>query len=129
MLRIPTPVVIALAVLPLLWACEQTATGEKGAPAVSREADTSTELSGKEAYDRVCASCHEEGVNGAPRTGDRDAWANRSWLWEAVLFEHAKQGFMDMPARGGDGALADTTVEKAAEYMLSKTFPDAKRSD
>lgn len=129
MLRIPTPLVIAIAALPMLFACERTATGEKSAAVEPRGADTSTELSGKEAYDRVCASCHEEGVDGAPRTGDQEAWADRSWLWEAVLFEHAKQGFMDMPARGGDEHLADTTVEKAAEYMLSKTFPDAKRSD
>lgn len=129
MLRIPTPLAIAIAALPILCACEQSSTGDRAATADPVATSASNELSGKEAYDQVCASCHEEGVNGAPRTGDRDAWSDRSWLWEAVLFEHAKQGFMDMPARGGDERLADTTVEKAAEYMLSKTYPDVKRSD
>ena len=92
-------------------------------------ADTTVELSGKEAYDRVCAGCHEEGINGAPKTGDRDAWAGRSWLWEAVLFEHAKEGFEEMPPKGGAESLDDATIEKAAEYMLSKTFPGLKPSD
>lgn len=87
------------------------------------------QLTGKQAYERVCAACHEEGVDGAPRTGDRDAWSGRSWLWEAVLFEHAKQGYMNMPAKGGDESLDDATVEMAAEYMLSKTFPDAPSAD
>jgi cytochrome c5 len=59
-------------------------------------------MAGKDAYDQVCARCHEEGLDGAPRTGDRDAWAGRSWLWEAVLFEHAKQGYMTLTAKGGD---------------------------
>lgn len=129
MLRILTPLAVAMAALPMLCACEQSSTGDTAAPAISDGASASTELSGREAYNQVCASCHEEGVNGAPRTGDREAWSDRSWLWEAVLFEHAKQGFMDMPARGGEDSLADTTVEKAAEYMLSKTFPDVQRSD
>lgn len=129
MLRTPSSLAIAIAALPMLSACEQSSTGDMAATADPGTASASTELSGKEAYDQVCASCHEEGVNGAPRTGDREAWSDRSWLWEAVLLEHAKQGYMDMPARGGDQSLADVTAEKAAEYMLSKTYPDLKPSD
>jgi cytochrome c5 len=87
------------------------------------------QIAGKEAYDQACARCHEEGLDGAPRTGDRDAWVGRSWLWEAVLFEHANAGYMAMPAKGGEEGLDDAEVEKAAEYMLTKTFPDVKRAD
>jgi cytochrome c5 len=129
MLRIPSSLAVAIAALPMLCACEQSSTGDMAVPADPGTASASTGLSSKEAYDQVCASCHEEGVNGAPRTGDREAWSGRSWLWEAVLFEHVKQGYMDMPARGGDESLADVTAEKAAEYMLSKTYPDLKPSD
>jgi cytochrome c5 len=46
-----------------------------------------------------------------------------------VLFEHAKQGYMTMPAKGGEQGLDDAMVEKAAEYMLTKTFPDVTRAD
>ena len=91
--------------------------------------DSMVQLTGKQAYDRVCASCHDEGVDGAPKIGDQEAWAGRSWLWEAVLFEHAKDGYLEMPAKGGEESLDDATVEMAAEYMLTKTFPDAPPAD
>jgi len=123
MLRIST--LLAVAVLGV--ACGDA--GNDQAPSTSLTiapppVDDTIQLTGKQAYDRVCAHCHDEGVDGAPRTGDREAWANRSWLWEAVLFEHAKAGYMGMPAKGGDEVLNDATVERAAEYMLTKTFPD-----
>ncbi len=76
------------------------------------------------AYDRACAGCHDEGLNGAPAVGDREAWAARSSLWVAVLEEHAKQGYLDMPARGGDPALTDREVAAAVEYMLTLIHPD-----
>ena len=82
------------------------------------------EISGVDAYQKVCASCHESGLNGAPVTGDADAWSDRSMHWEAVLFDHAKRGYMDMPAKGGNPELSDRSVVAAAEYMLSITFPD-----
>ena len=81
-------------------------------------------LVGKQAYEEICAGCHEEGLDGAPRTGDRDDWEGRSWLWEAVLFEHARCGYEDMPAKGGCTTLDDVTVTKAAEYMMALTYPE-----
>ncbi len=81
-------------------------------------------LAGQCAYDRACAGCHDEGLNGAPAVGDREAWAGRSSLWVAVLEEHAIEGYLDMPARGGDLALSDCDVAAATEYMLSLTYPD-----
>lgn len=73
---------------------------------------------------RACAGCHDEGLNGAPAVGDRETWADRSSLWVAVLEEHAKEGYLDMPARGGDPALSDGEVAATTEYMLSLTHPD-----
>lgn len=84
-------------------------------------------LAGKQAYEEICAGCHEEGLDGAPRTGDAAAWDERSWLWEAVLFEHAREGYEDMPAKGGDATLDDATVTRAAEYMLTLTYPESHR--
>jgi len=79
------------------------------------------------AYEHACAACHETGKNGAPRTGDEAAWAGRSALWEAVLFEHAKQGYFDMPAHGLDGRFSDDEIAAAAQYMLETTHPDRPR--
>jgi cytochrome c5 len=41
-----------------------------------------------------------------------------------VLFEHARTGFGEMPAGGGESTLDDAAVTKAAEYMMSLTYPD-----
>jgi cytochrome c5 len=79
---------------------------------------------GKETYQSVCASCHESGVDGAPVTGNRDQWEKRSDMWQAVLFKHAKAGYLEMPGKGGQPDLSDEAVEAATEYMLGLTFPD-----
>ena len=79
---------------------------------------------GRQAYEQFCAGCHEEGLDGAPRTGDRAAWEGRSWLWEAVLFEHVRKGYDGMPAKGGAAALDEAAITKAAEYMMTLTYPE-----
>jgi cytochrome c5 len=81
-------------------------------------------LEGQRAYQNVCAGCHEEGKDGAPLTGDREAWADRSPLWAAVLEEHAKDGYLDMPAKGGDPDLSDEEVRAAVDHMMMLTHPE-----
>lgn len=84
-------------------------------------------LSAEEAYAAACARCHDTGVDGAPMTRNPADWENRSHLWQAVLSEHAKDGYFGMPAKGGNPELPDITVSKAAEYMLEITFPNRPR--
>ncbi len=81
-------------------------------------------VSGATAYQENCARCHDTGKQGAPRMGNPDDWEVRSSLWQAVLMEHAKDGFFDMPARGGDPELPDDVINAAAQYMLEQTFPN-----
>lgn len=79
---------------------------------------------GKQAYEEYCAGCHETGMLGAPVAGDATYWEGRSTLWQAVLMEHAKSGYFDMPAKGSRPDVPDETIDAATEYMLSITFPD-----
>jgi cytochrome c5 len=79
---------------------------------------------GKEVYGNYCAACHEPGASQAPAIRDRKSWDSRSPLWSAVLFEHAKSGYLEMPARGDHPELSDVAVDAAAEYMLSETYPE-----
>lgn len=79
---------------------------------------------GEAAYVEHCAGCHETGMLGAPREGEPQDWAGRSNLWQAILMDHAKTGYFDMPARGGKSELPDDIVSAAAEYMLEETFPN-----
>jgi cytochrome c5 len=82
---------------------------------------------GRETYESVCASCHDAGKEGAPVKGDRESWSGRSPLWSAVLLEHAKSGYLEMPCKGGQVELSDRAVEAAGEYMLMETFPELLR--
>lgn len=87
----------------------------------------STAIDGEAAYVEHCAGCHETGMLGAPREGEPEEWQGRSNLWQAVLMDHAKTGFFEMPARGGKSDLPDEVVNAAAEYMLEVTFPDRQQ--
>ena len=79
---------------------------------------------GKRTYEKICAKCHETGVEGAPIVGKQSDWEGRSHLWEAVLVEHAENGFINMPARGDAEYATDYDVSTAAEYMLTLTHPE-----
>ena len=122
-----------IALLFLVWmltGCAESGTGESALTQPEPEDIdplNSAQAVGQRAYEDLCAGCHEAGLNGAPKTGDKVAWEGRSWLWEAVLFEHARSGYNEMPAKGGDSELDEATVTKAAEYMMALTYPDLPR--
>ena len=83
---------------------------------------------GRETYEIACAACHDEDKgDSAPIKGNPDSWSTRSPLWSAVLLEHAKNGYLDMPTKGGRLELSDRAVEAAGEYMLHETFPELPR--
>jgi len=86
--------------------------------------ETTATLSGAAAYRKACARCHDDGRDDAPITGDKTTWAGRSWLWEAVLVEHAKQGFLGMPAQSESRKLSDAEISLAAEYMMRQVYPE-----
>ena len=90
-------------------------------------ASADREVDGEKAYRENCASCHDHRIEGAPKTGAPADWEGRSWNWEAVQLEHAKAGYLAMPARGGNAALSDYDTGAAVEYMLNLTFPDLPR--
>jgi cytochrome c5 len=117
-----------LAVVILLASGCDAPPADTTADTVTVPVDAITEVvvteSGAIAYQMVCADCHEEGLNGAPKTGDKDDWAGRSWLWEAVLFEHAIEGYNAMPAKGGRPELSNDLVQKAADHMLRQVYPE-----
>ena len=92
--------------------------------AAAPDDNTVTAIDGETAYLEHGATCHETGMLGAPREGQPQEWEGRSNLWQAVLMEHAKTGYFEMPARGGKTDLPDDVIAAAAEYMLEITFPD-----
>ncbi|HEY0634582.1 MAG TPA: c-type cytochrome [Gammaproteobacteria bacterium] len=80
---------------------------------------------GKKTYDAACFACHGTGAAGAPKMGDKAAWAPRVAQGMATLKTHALKGFTGktgvMPAKGGRADFADADVEAAVEYMVSQS--------
>ena len=82
---------------------------------------------GSRVYAAACASCHDTGSDGAPIMGQPGDWTARSDLWDAVLLEHVKKGYLNMPAKGGDQGLTEYDAGVAAEYMLNQSHPALPR--
>ena len=99
-----------------------------GGCATDNAADMNFEVTatgyGEQAYNEYCAGCHETGMLGAPVVGNTEDWGSRSQLWDAVLFDHAITGYLEMPAKGGRNDLSEESVKAAAQYMLEITYPD-----
>jgi len=72
-------------------------------------------------YNTICKACHEAGVAGAPKTGDKAAWAPRIATGSAALLKSVINGKNAMPPRAGDASLSDDELKAAVEYLVGKT--------
>ena len=75
--------------------------------------------SGEEVYGQVCKNCHENGLAGAHKFGDKADWAKVIAQGPALTFQHALSGIRAMPAKGGNPDLDDDEVKRAAVYMIN----------
>lgn len=92
------------------------------APAVAVVATAAPgKVDGKSTYNAACMACHAAGVAGAPKTGDKLAWAPRIKTGTAALHAAAIKGKGAMPAKGGNAALSDEAVKAAVDYMLAQS--------
>ncbi len=74
---------------------------------------------GKKTYETVCFACHGSGVAGAPKFGDKAAWAPRVAQGKDALHASALKGKRAMPPKGGNPALSDADVAAAVDYMVA----------
>jgi cytochrome c5 len=78
---------------------------------------------GKALFEQTCSACHGQGIAGAPKAGDKSAWAPRIAEGKATLYQHALNGFQGssgvMPPKGGRTDLPDDLVKQAVDYMVS----------
>lgn len=85
------------------------------APAVEGQA-----RDGESLYKAICSTCHDSGLIGAPKMGDKGAWASRIGKGTATLYNNAINGFNKMPARGG-ADISDEEVQNAVDYIIEKS--------
>ena len=95
-------------------------------PAIATAAD------GEAVYDANCAVCHSHGVAGAPRLGDKQAWASAVAKGREALIDYATNGpghvtwdqeqipLGTMPAKGGAKDLSAEEIAAAVDYMLKQ---------
>jgi cytochrome c5 len=89
------------------------------AVAVTAAAD----LTGEQAYNQACVACHGAGVAGAPKFGDKAAWAPRIAQGMDTLHAHALQGYQGkagyMPPKGGRTDLSDQSIVNGVDYIIA----------
>lgn len=91
------------------------------APAGDAAAPASSGSNGKAVYDASCQACHGAGVAGAPKLGDKAAWAPRIGTGAAAMHASALKGKNAMPAKGGNLSLSETDVKAAVDYMIAQS--------
>jgi len=79
-------------------------------------------LSADEAiYKSKCFACHGTGAAGAPKVGDKAAWAPRIAKGMDTLLQNAKNGINAMPPKGTCMDCTDEQLKSTIEYMISQS--------
>ncbi len=89
------------------------------APAAAAAAAAPAAGNGKKVYDMACVACHASGVAGAPKFGDKAAWAPRLATGLDALTNSAIKGKNAMPPKGGNASIPDADIRAAVEYMAA----------
>lgn len=84
---------------------------------------------GAATYGKICAACHGTGVAGAPKIGDKKAWAPRIAEGQWELTAHAYVGLGAMPPRGGVADLSVKDFADAVVHMTNKSGANWKSPD
>jgi cytochrome c5 len=79
------------------------------------------ERTGKQVVETLCVACHGTGAKGAPRIGDKKAWATLASQGLTGLTQSAIQGVRQMPPHGGNPSLTDTEIKRAITYMVNQS--------
>jgi len=91
---------------------------QAAAPAPSKPA---AGADGKAVYDKVCSVCHAQAVAGAPKPGDKAAWAPRIQQGTDALVQSVMKGKGAMPPKGGNAALTDAEIRAAVDFLVSQS--------
>jgi cytochrome c5 len=82
-------------------------------------ASTAMAADGKTVYEATCAMCHAAGVAGAPKFGDKAAWAPRIATGKAALVASVVKGKNAMPPKAGKADLTEADIAAAVDYITA----------
>ena len=86
-------------------------------PAAAAPAPATSDV-GEKLYKQACAACHIAGVAGAPKFGDKTAWAPRIATGMDAMVAAVISGKGIMPAKGGAAGASDADLRSATQYMV-----------
>ena len=78
-------------------------------------------MPGVSVYNSKCVICHGSGVAGAPKVGDKQAWAPRIATGMDALLANAIKGKNAMPPMGTCSECSNADLIAAIEFMVSKS--------
>jgi cytochrome c5 len=91
--------------------------------AMAPAAPAKPKVDGAAIYGQACVACHGAGIAGAPKFGDKAAWAPRIKQGMPTLYEHSLKGFTGkggmMPPKGGRMDFSDEQVKAAVDHMVA----------
>jgi len=76
---------------------------------------------GEDIVKGACAACHSTGAAGAPKLGDKAAWASRLGAGLNSLVQNTIKGKGAMPPKGGSTDLSDYEIARAVVYMANQS--------
>ena len=88
------------------------------APAAPVQVAAANPGAGEALYKQACMACHAAGVAGAPKFGDKAAWAPRIQTGIDALTTSVIKGKNAMPPKGGSAA-SDVDIHSAVVYMVN----------
>jgi len=113
----PAPMVAAPAAAPAsaVPTTDAVASASAGASALPAGIDLAL---GEKIYNQACMACHRAGIAGAPKLGDKIAWAPYVATGMQTMIEYAIKGKGAMPPRGGMMNASDSDIASAVHYMV-----------
>lgn len=74
--------------------------------------------SGEQVYNGACAGCHAAGVAGAPKLGDKAAWAPRLKTGDDALWNSLMNGKNAMPPKGMCMDCSEDELKAVLAYVV-----------
>ena len=75
---------------------------------------------GSRVYQTFCSACHDQGIAGAPKTGDKAAWDARLAKGMDAVLQRAIKGFDGMPPRGTCMTCTPEQMQAAIDFMIAQ---------
>ncbi|VFR38964.1 putative cytochrome c [plant metagenome] len=118
------PAAAAAAPAPAPAAATPAAPAEAPKPAAQADAKPAADAqvvnpAGEKLYKSTCFACHGTGVAGAPKFGDKAAWAKYIATGEDAMMEVVIKGKGAMPPKGGAANASDEDLLAAVRYMVN----------